>query len=400
MTPRRLILSCAGSAAFPTVWTIISMALAGCGLRGAADTVPADRSVVARREQAGTPGLEHRAAVPGSSSEAAERRLTPAGHADSVIAKSVSSIHARAVAGTASDRGVGADHGAGDDREAGDDRVTGKIAAPPAGTRLTGSSSFTIAAKAMSRHIVLKSDRVADATGFLCMGGAAGGGEHRMAVMRLASFGRSDSPIVFTWVLSVAEREGTLLARRANSGMEVELTGRFNLLLTLKGATKPIHLVSRELPLLRGTAGGWPPVGATLILANGPIGLFRENLVNDSAATPLIIVEGVELRLGADAGGYFAGAPSIVRARGDREGVSLEWRSSPGGAAIDGYNIYGSDDPADPGGWKLLASVPAEQTTYHDPGSGASAYMIAHRAAFPMGFQYEGVYSAPYMVKR
>lgn len=284
--------------------------------------------------------------------------------------------------------------------------------------RFSAPVSFTVAARVMGDTVYLQSTDLSDLAGFVCAvppgrsaSGAWGPGRYDIDVMRFAHFGRADSPFAFQWVLYMPKDEGELLIRpvAGNKGkMEVTLRGPLHFDVLLKGATKPITMITKFYPEFKGISSDGSPQGVKLQLANGPVGFFREEYIKDTATKAMVTVLETTFTFGRRPTNYFTKLPEIVTAsvvdasgvpwkEGKVGGVKLEWKPTADQLkpiAIAGYNIYRSPTPEKPGSWKLVAKVPPGQRSVQDKGYDGTrrmAYMVTHRTDYPVGFTYEGI---------
>ncbi|MBS1911421.1 MAG: hypothetical protein JST22_05495 [Bacteroidetes bacterium] len=276
--------------------------------------------------------------------------------------------------------------------------------------------TFEVEAIAMRDTVRLRSEAISDAAGFACQPGASGSGS-AMSVLRFAHFGQADSPYAMKWVLYLPNGEGTLTARPATGaqrgGYEVTLRGPLEFDMILRGATKPLRLGPRMVPEFTGYSRTWPPKGMVLTLANGPVPFFVLNGAAPPPA-PMLTVLQTRFTFGSRGTNYLSQPPRILQAqlldsasrpwkKGPVGGLRIEWASSAGAARpvnISGYNVYRM---ATDGSWQRIASLPAEQTSFVDltyDGRSAAQYAVTHRSAYPAGFEYEGILSAPVSVSR
>lgn len=286
--------------------------------------------------------------------------------------------------------------------------------------------AFQVSATVMREDIELKSTELSDLAGCVYMVPSGkgdpttgGGGRYNLKMMRFAHFGRADSPFAFQWVLYLPNGKGDLTVRPLSKGgkkAEVTLKGGLHFDVLLKGATKPLTLRTRVTPEFKGISKNGSPNGVTLTLANGPIGFYREEYLNDTSIKAMITVTGTTFTFGNTSTKYFTEMPKIVKAelvdasgkswkKGKVGGVKLEWAATNEDVKpieITAYNIYRSSTPERPGSWKLIATVPASQHSMHDKefdGSRRTAYKVTHRSSYPVEFDYEGLPTPPAIVE-
>lgn len=292
--------------------------------------------------------------------------------------------------------------------------------------RFSAPVSFTVAARVMGDTVYLQSTDLSDQAGFVCAvppgkseAGAWGPGRYDIDVMRFAHFGRADSPFAFQWVLYMPKDEGEILIRPVSGNsrkMEVTLRGPLHFDVLLKGATKPITMITKFYPEFKGISSNGSPQGVTLRLANGPVGFFRDEYINDTATKAMVTVLETTFTFGKRPTNYFTKLPEIVTAsvvgpsggswkEGKIGGVKLEWKPTADllkPITIAGYNVYRSPTPEKPGSWKLVAKVPPGQRSVQDKGYDGTrrmAYIVTHRTDYPVGFTYEGIGARPAIVE-
>lgn len=304
--------------------------------------------------------------------------------------------------------------------------VPAAAALPPEPERMSVPVSFHVTATVLGEEIQLTSADLSDLAGVACVvppgfgDPATGGrGKFNLKMTRFAHFGRADSPFAFQWVLYLPNDEGVLTVRplsKHGKRAEVVLRGGLHFDVLLKGATKPLKLVTRVIPEFTGISDDGSPHGVALNLSNGPIGFYREEYVSDSSIRPMITVTGTTFTFGSHSTKYLTKLPQIVKAEpvdasgavwksGKVGGVRLEWTGTDDDVMpieIDGYNVYRSSTPDRPGSWKLIASVPVSQRNLRDRGYDGRkrmAYRVTHRKQYPAEFNYEGISSPPAIVE-
>ncbi len=283
----------------------------------------------------------------------------------------------------------------------------------------TAPVSFDVMAIAMNDTVLLKSTDVSDAAGFACQRPTSEN-QRSLKMFRFAHCGRADSPFAMNWVLFMPEGDGVLEARplgraeRTSGGFAYEVTLRCPLefRLILRGATMAMHLNTRIVPEFKGYSKSWPPYGATLTLANGPIPFFRTN-VNPPAKAPLLTVRQVRFTLGKQPARFLAKPPEPVAATildqagrawssGMIGGVRIEWKPTSQlvrPVEIAGYNVYRSADAGST--WTRIAQLAATQTSYTDSsynGTAGVQYVVTHRTVYRPEFEYEGMFGPPVSV--
>lgn len=273
--------------------------------------------------------------------------------------------------------------------------------------------AFEVMAIAMRDTVRLKSTDVSDAAGFAATPAAspAVGDLRTLSILRFAHFGKADSPFAMQWTLYLPPGEGVLEGRplgreRRTAGgdaYEVTLRGGLEFDLLLRGATQPMRLITHVEPQFKGTSKSWPPYGASVTLANGPIGFFYKNPGPNQRA-PILVVHETKFTIGRRPTKYMAQPPKIARAQilnasgkpwtaGKAGGVLLEWRPS-GIAPVDlvGYRVYRA--PAVGGAWERIAQVDAGRTQFIDSsydGRTAVRYAVAHYTRYVPDFEHEGL---------
>lgn len=296
----------------------------------------------------------------------------------------------------------------------------------PQPVHVSAPVTFEVHAVVLNEDIYLKSTELSDAAGAAYVmppgrGGAVtgGAGGFNMKMARFAHFGRADSPFAFQWILYLPNDQGELIIRplsKKGKRAEITLRGWLHFDVLLKGATEPLKMKTRVVPEFKGISENGSPYGVKLTLANGPIGFYREEYINDTTFKPMVNVIGTTFTFGSKPTKYFTNLPEITSAvpvdasgkpwtSGKVYGVKLEWSGTADEVKpinVGGYNIYRSATPEKPGSWKLVASVPASQHSMRDEGYDGSkrmAYRITHRLEYPIQFMYESVTRTPVIVE-
>lgn len=273
--------------------------------------------------------------------------------------------------------------------------------------------AFEVMAIAMRDTVRLKSTDASDAAGFAATpaASAAVGDLRTLSILRFAHFGKADSPFAMHWTLYLPPGEGVLEGRalgrdRRTAGgdaYEVTLRGGLEFDLLLRGATQPMRLITHVEPQFKGTSKSWPPYGASVTLANGPIGFFYKNPGPNQRA-PILVVYETKFTIGKRPTKYMAQPPKIARAQildasgkpwtsGRAGGVLLEWKATSV-APVDlvGYRVYRA--PATGGAWERIAQVEASRTQFIDSsydGRTAVRYAVAHYTRYIPDFEHEGL---------
>lgn len=295
----------------------------------------------------------------------------------------------------------------------------------PQPVHVSSPVTFEVNATVMGETIYLKSTELSDAAGAAYVmppgksDAVTGEGALDMKMARFAHFGRADSPFAFQWVLYLPNDQGELTIRplsRKGKKAEVTLRGWLHFDVLLKGATEPLKMKTRVMPEFKGISENGSPYGVKLTLANGPVGFYREEYIDDTTFKPMVKVVSTTFTFGRKPTKYFTKLPEITSAvpvnasgkpwtAGKVDGVNLEWANTAGQVEplnVEGYNIYRSATPEKPGSWKLIASVPASQHSLHDKeydGSKRMAYRVTHRLQYPIRLTYESVARAPVIVE-
>lgn len=262
--------------------------------------------------------------------------------------------------------------------------------------------AFEVIAIAMRDTVKLRSFPASDAAGFAC----APAGARVLDVLRFAHFGRADSPFAMQWVLYMPEGTGTLTAQPAaapGGGYDVTLRCDLRFDMIMRGATKPLKLEPRMTPEFTGHSKTWPPKGATLSLANGPIPFYVSG--ERKAKGAMMRVLDVRFSFGKGTTAYQARPPKIVGAElvdssghawraGAVGGARITWAATDAAVApvtLVGYTVYraiGNEPLA------RIAQVSASETSYVDSsydGRGNVRYAVAHRTLYTPQFTYESM---------
>lgn len=235
----------------------------------------------------------------------------------------------------------------------------------------------------------------------------------KLQILRFSQFGRVEGSKAFSWMVVMADDEsllsGSMTTRRQADGTltypaEAELGGRMIVFVQPDGVPAPLRLTSRKSPRFRGQVPAWPPFGLTLQLVNGPIEYYREEEINDPAAKPLMTVTANSVSLGHEHTPFFSISPRILSASRQTDGVALTWESTVEQVPvpqITEYHVYRTWDPSRIENWTRIATVQASSTSFVDTenrGDRPAQYAVAHAAAYPFGFVYEGIFEAPVTV--
>lgn len=224
------------------------------------------------------------------------------------------------------------------------------------------------------------------------------------------------------WLVTMAEGTsmvGSLTAPpSADRTVKLVLNGRMLIQIQSPVGVGSMRLLSRKEPIFIGDINQWPPRGATLALANGPIEYFLDDEVERTSAQPFLRVISNTFVFGNDPVSLLAIRPEISELRYVDEnrnvwiegtkvgGVALAWTDtrtlvSPLDPPVRYYHVYRRFENDDLNGWVLVRALPADITAWLDPtptGKTGVEYVVLHAAEYPFGYRYESLVGTSVML--
>lgn len=268
-----------------------------------------------------------------------------------------------------------------------------------------------VKARAVAVDSELQSAGLSDSAGIGCIVSDS----LRLTVERFAAFGHSDDPLIFDWVIRIADGTGTITGERVRRTDDqgnvremyaVRFVGMMELTIKMEGARRPIPLRMREPARLRGYSESWPPYGAELSLEVDSVRFYHQSRVADSGVPPYARVPVVKLTFGERPTRFFATSPTITDARAVEEGARITWTPTVDAIhplSLAGYNIYRTPNPSDRRSWRLVAQADGERTEAIDTtydGRENAGYVVTHRLKYPIDFDYEGMPCRPFFLRQ